>query len=182
MRRGVGVGIVLRTRRLLVLTLLGACAVPQAVHVYPGPPLPRGETSLLELQADANLVKLRIEAVDGVRLPGANPEFHARDRGVVLRPGPHTIEVRGWFIADVGSDVVLPEGERGNYVLTYTFAPRILELTTFAGRDYEIQARPIDFDTAPRNVAAPLFPAERLLLAVVERPSCPDCQNTSARP
>ncbi len=167
---------------LCVAPLLAACTTPQPIHCYEGAPLPRSETSLIAVQADDNVVKLRIEAVDGTRLPGAEREFHQRNRAAIVRPGPHTIEVRGWYIADVGPDVVLPEGDHGNLVLFYTFGPRRLEFAAFAGRDYEVRARRVDIDVPPRTVRAPLLPGDSLLLEIVELPGCAGCPDTPTQP
>jgi hypothetical protein len=140
------------------------------VHVYEGPPLPRSETSLVAVQGDDNQVKLRIEAVDGRRLPGAEREFYHRDREVIVRPGPHTIEVRGWYIVEVGPDVVLPDGERGNYILHNSAGPVVIEIIAFAGRDLEIQAQVVDFALPPSEVRPPSNPASQVRFTVVERP------------
>jgi hypothetical protein len=173
-------------RRLaaLVLVALGiGCAAGRPLHFYDGFELPRSETALVTVQSDDNLVKLRIEAVDGMRLPGAEREFHERDREVILRPGKHSLEVRGWGIRSVGPDIELPSGVRGSEVLVISFEPQRLDFVAAAGRDYEVRVRRVPFDPSSDDVAAPLHraAAEQWSFDIVELPACQACPGTDVK-
>lgn len=121
---------------------------------------------------------LRIEAVDGVRMPGAEREFYDRDKGAIVRAGSHTVEVRPWA-AKVGPAITLRGGLTGELVLVLTFEPSTVSFTAEGGRDYEIQARRAPFDSSVRHVTVPQRPVhtQDWLISVVERPQCPECPN-----
>jgi hypothetical protein len=74
----------------------GGCAEKQPVRMYAGPELPPTETSLVVVQPDRAGVMIRIEAVDGVRMPSATRELYDRDREAIVRAGLHTVRVGGW--------------------------------------------------------------------------------------
>lgn len=157
---------------LALAALLSGCGERQPARMYEGPDLPRSETSLVVVQPDQSGMMLRIEAVDGVRAPGAQREFHDRDRAVVVRAGSHTVEVRGWGVQATASAIVASSsGVDKDYLVTVTMPPRVVTVTAEGGRDYEIQFRRPAFDTNVRHADVPLRVqhTQEWLVTVVDR-------------
>lgn len=173
-------------RRIFPLALAiwasGCAAKPQPIRMYAGPELPPTATSLVAVEPDRAGVMIRIEAVDGVRLPNATRQLHDRDREAIVRAGSHTVTVGGWVVeAENFRAVTFRTGFSSDYVAFVVLDPMALPFTAVGGHDYEIQVRRAAFDSTVRHVTVPERPAstQQWLPTIVDRreaePKCPEC-------
>jgi hypothetical protein len=160
----------------------GGCAPKQAARMYAGPDLPPTETALVVVQEDRAGVMIRIEAVDGVRMPNATRELYDRDREAIVRAGPHTVRVGGWVVkAEYGREITLRTGVPADVVPFVLLAPETLTFTAEGGHDYEIQVRRAAFDSEVRQVTVPQRPihTQNWIMHIADRKDveskCPEC-------
>lgn len=99
---------------LAVACLLSACAQQSHVQLYPGAPLPDGQTLTVMVPNE-----LEVQSINGQQIPSANWSFGTADKRLELQPGVYQVDAfyKNGFDIDGGISHEVVRGRTGVFTI-----------------------------------------------------------------